>query len=135
MVLTNLFAEQQWRCRHREQTYGQRGREEGEGERNCLYYLHGITYTFSPLLFASLLFTAICKASSDSHLALLHFFPMEMVLIPFFCTMSRTSVRSSSGTLSIRSISHFHCVIIRDLISILRASNMLELSVCPQNLH
>ena len=28
----NLFAGQQWRCRHREQTYGQRQREEGEGE-------------------------------------------------------------------------------------------------------
>ena len=22
MILTNLFAEQQWRCRHREQSYG-----------------------------------------------------------------------------------------------------------------
>ena len=33
MVLINLFAEQQWICRHREQTYGHgwlRG-EEGEG--------------------------------------------------------------------------------------------------------
>ena len=27
----NLFAGQQWRCGHREQTYGRRGREEGEG--------------------------------------------------------------------------------------------------------
>ena len=27
---------------------------------------------FSPLLFASLLFTAICKASSDNHSAFLH---------------------------------------------------------------
>ena len=33
----------------------------------CLYL------SFSPLLFASLLFTAICKASSDSHFAFLHF--------------------------------------------------------------
>ena len=24
MVLMNLFAQQQWRCRHREQTYGHR---------------------------------------------------------------------------------------------------------------
>ena len=30
----NLFAEQQWRHRHREQTYGQGGGEEGEGEMN-----------------------------------------------------------------------------------------------------
>src|SRR5574337_1080751 len=58
---------------------------------------------FSPLLFTSLLFTAICKASPDSHFAFLHFFSMGMVLIPVSCTMSRTSFHSSSGTLSIRS--------------------------------
>ena len=42
----------------------------------------------SPLLFASLLFTAICKASPDSHFAFLHFFSMGIVLIPVSCTMS-----------------------------------------------
>ena len=59
----------------------------------CLYL------SFSPLLFASLLFTPICKASTDSHFAFLHFFSMGMVLIPVSCTMSRTSVHSSSGSL------------------------------------
>ena len=59
--------------------------------------------SFSTLLFASLLFTVICKASSDSHFAFLHFFSMGMVLIPVSSTMSQTSVHSSSGTLSIRS--------------------------------
>ena len=54
----------------------------------------------SPLLFASLLFTAICKASPDSHFAFLHFFSMGIVLIPASCTMSQTSIHSSSGTLS-----------------------------------
>ena len=58
--------------------------------------------SFSPLLFTSLLFIAICKASSDSHLAFLHFFFLGMILIPVSCTMSWTSVHSSSGTLSIR---------------------------------
>ena len=48
----------------------------------------------------SLLFTAICKASSDSHFAFLHFFFLEKVLSTASCTMSRTSVHSSSGTLS-----------------------------------
>ena len=48
----------------------------------CLYH------SFSPLLFASLLFTAICKASPDNHFAFLHFFSMGMVLIPVPCTMS-----------------------------------------------
>ena len=57
----------------------------------CLYL------SFSPLLFASLLFTAICKASSDSLFAFLHYFSMGMVLIPVSCTMSRTSFHSSSG--------------------------------------
>ena len=44
--------------------------------------------SFSPLLFASLPFTAIFKASSDSHFAFLHFFSMGMVLISVSCTMS-----------------------------------------------
>ena len=56
--------------------------------------------SLSPLLFPSLLFTAICKASSDSHFAFLHFFFLGMVLIGVSCTMSQTSVHSSSGTLS-----------------------------------
>ena len=64
----------------------------------CIQML--ISFLFS-LLFASLLFTAICKASSDSHFAFFHFFFLGMVLIPVSCTMSWTSVHSSSGTLSI----------------------------------
>ena len=57
----------------------------------------------SPLLFTSLLFTAICKTSSDSHFAFLHFFFLGMILIPVSCIMSGTSVHRSSGALSIRS--------------------------------
>ena len=57
--------------------------------------------SFSPLLCTSLLFTA--KTSSDSHFAFLHFFFLRMVLITVSCTMSRTSIHSSSGILSIRS--------------------------------
>src|SRR5574337_274544 len=44
--------------------------------------------SFSPLLFISLLFTAVCKASSDSHFAFLHFFFLGIVLIPASCTVS-----------------------------------------------
>ena len=62
-----------------------------------------IYLSFSLFPFASLLFTAICKASSDSHFAFLHMFSLGMVLLPVCCTMSRTSVHSSPGTLSIRS--------------------------------
>ena len=59
----------------------------------CLYL------PFSPLPLASLLFTAICKASSDNHFAILHFFFLGMVLIPVSCTRARTSFHSSSDTL------------------------------------
>ena len=55
---------------------------------------------FSPLPLASLLFSAICKTSSHNHFAFLHFFFLRMVLIPASCTMSQTSVHSSSSTLS-----------------------------------
>ena len=51
--------------------------------------------SFSPLLFTSLHFTAICKASSDSCFAFLRFFFLGMVLIPVFCTMTWTSVHSA----------------------------------------
>ena len=59
--------------------------------------------SFSPLLFASLLFTAVCKASSDNHVAFLHFCFLGMVLITASCTVLQTSIHSSSGMLSIRS--------------------------------
>ena len=54
--------------------------------------LHSVHLSFSPLLFTSLLFTVICKASSDSHFAFLHFFSMGMVLIPVSFTIDRKSV-------------------------------------------
>ena len=58
--------------------------------------------SFSPLPLASLLFSAICKSSSDNHFAFLHFFFLRMVLIPTSCTKSQTSIHSSSGALSDR---------------------------------
>ena len=59
-----------------------------------------VCLSFSPLPFASVLFSAICKASSDSHFACLHFFFLEMVLIAASYTMWWISTHSSSGTLS-----------------------------------
>ena len=53
--------------------------------------------SFSPLPFSSLLFIAVCKASSNNHLAFLHFFFLEVVLITVSCTMLGTSVHSSPG--------------------------------------
>ena len=49
----------------------------------------GISFLFS-FAFHFHLFTAICKASSDSHFAFLHFFLLGMVLIPVSCRMSQT---------------------------------------------
>ena len=62
----------------------------------------GLSFLFSFAFLASLLFSAICKASSDNHFAFFHFSFLGIVLIPTSCTKSRTSVHSSSGTLSIR---------------------------------
>ena len=46
----------------------------------------GISFLFS-YAYASLLFSAICWASSDNHFALLHFFFLGMALITASCTM------------------------------------------------
>ena len=46
MVLTNLFTEQQWRLRHREQAYGQGWGEEGEGETNGESSMEACTLTY-----------------------------------------------------------------------------------------
>ena len=62
----------------------------------------GICLSFSPLPLASILFSVICKAYLDNHFAFLHFFFLRMALITASCTMSWTSIHSSSGTLSIR---------------------------------
>ena len=59
-----------------------------------------IYLSFSPLPFTSLLFSTICKATSDNRFAFLHFFFLEMVLIPASCIVSWTSLHSSSGSLS-----------------------------------
>ena len=50
--------------------------------------LHSNGYIFPSLLFASLLFSAVCKASSDNLIAFLHFFVLGMVLITASCAMS-----------------------------------------------
>ena len=53
---------------------------------------------FSPFSLASLLFSAICKTSSDNHSAVLCFFFLGIILIPASSTMAWTSVHSSSCT-------------------------------------
>ena len=59
--------------------------------------------SFSPLLFTSLLSSAIYKASSENHFAYLHFFFLGIVSVTVSCTMLWTPSHSSLGTLSTRS--------------------------------
>ena len=54
--------------------------------------LHSNGYIFSPLPFASPVFSDICKASSDRHFAFLHFFFLGMVLITASCRVLWTSI-------------------------------------------
>ena len=65
---------------------------------SCCFWNSAFRWVYlsiSPLPFASLLFSAVCKASSDNHFAFLHFFFLGMGLITAFCTMSQTSIHSS----------------------------------------
>ena len=59
--------------------------------------------SFSPLLFTSILFTAICKAFSDNHFAFLYFFFLGMVLITASCKMSWTLSIVLQALLAVRS--------------------------------
>ena len=68
--------------------------------------LHSIGYIFPFLLCILLLFFSqlfVRPPQTLLHFALLQFFLLGLVLITASCTMSRTSVHSSSGTRSIRS--------------------------------
>ena len=73
--------------------------------------------SFSLFPLASLLFSALCKASSENHFGFLHFFFLGMVLITAPCTMSRTSGPPSIvhqafclSDLIPWSVCHFHCI-------------------------
>ena len=81
-----------------------KGREEGKKKGLYICYpnpaFRWVYLSFSSLPLASLLSSAICKASSDNHFAFLHFLFLGMVLITTSCTVLQTSVHSSSGTLS-----------------------------------
>ena len=50
--MMNLFSGKQWRCRHREQTYGQGRGQEGEGEMNgeSSMEAYPVPYVFAGLL-------------------------------------------------------------------------------------
>ena len=62
----------------------------------------GISFLFS-FAFSFSFFSAICQALSDNHFAFLHYSLLGMILITASCTVSGTSIHSSSGTLSIKS--------------------------------
>ena len=75
--------------------------------------------SLSPLPFTSLLFSAICKASSDNHFVFLHFFFFGKLwsLPPLQCYKPLSIVlHTLYQTLSLESICYFHQIIVRDLI-------------------
>ena len=75
--------------------------------------------SFSPLPLASLLFSVICKASSDNHFAFLHFFSWgwSWSLPPVQCHEPPSIVHQALYQIkSLETICHFHHIIIRDLI-------------------
>ena len=74
----------------------------------------------SPLPFASFLFSAICKASSENHLAFLHFFFLSWfwLLPPVHCYKPLTIVLQACYQIeSLESICDFHCTIRASLIA------------------
>ena len=78
--------------------------------------------SLSPLPFAPLLYSAVCKASSDNNFDFLHFFFFGMILLIAYYTKLRTPFYCSSGTLSTRSLEsffHLDCIIVRDLIQVI----------------
>ena len=63
-----------------------------EGLFSLLAILWNSTFTWeylslSPLLFASLLSSAVCTAPSDNRFAFLHFFFFGIILVTAFCTV------------------------------------------------
>ena len=70
--------------------------------------------SISPFSFASLLFSTICKASSDNDFAFLHFFCFGMVLVTTSCAMFGTSFHTSSE------------LYIPDLISLIKNNRMIS---------
>ena len=93
--------------------------EEGFLISPCYFLNSALKWVYS-LFFLASLFTAICEASSDNHLAFLHVFFLGMFLI----TGSYVMNHSSSGTLSIKinpflSISPFDCKIAMYLIYVI----------------
>ena len=68
---------------------------------SILWNLNSNGYIFPFLLcFSLLFFSQLFLRPPQTAILLLHFFFLGMVLIPVTCTMSRTSVHRSSGTLS-----------------------------------
>ena len=88
----------------------------------------GIPFLF-PFAFHITSFHSYCKASSDNHFAFLHFFFLGMVLVPASCTISQTSIHSSSGTLSIRS-NPLNLQHLKRSGAVLQSEKVLELGGC-----
>ena len=80
----------------------------------------GISFPFSLSFHFSFLFSAICKVYSDIHFTYLHFFFFGMVLVTASCAVLCAVIIVPQALclsdLVLKSICHFHCIIIWDLI-------------------
>ena len=76
-----------------------------------------ISFLFS-FAFGFSSFHSYFKTSLDSHFAFLHLFFLGMVLIPVSCKCHKSPsiVHQALCLSALKSISYFHCIIIRDLI-------------------
>jgi len=84
----------------------------------CIQMLY---LSFSPLLFTSLLFIAVCKSASHSHFAFFAFVfhgdGLDPCLLYNVMNLCPQFIRQAVYQISsLKSISHFHCIIIKDLI-------------------
>ena len=90
--------------------------------KECVAKNSWVYLSLSPLPFASLLFSSICKASSDNHLAFLHIFSLGMVLLttPVQCYEPLPIILQALCLSDlIPWIYHFYRIIIRDFSSYL----------------
>ena len=72
------------------------------GRLSFLAALWSSAFRWVCICFSPLPFSAICKVSSDNHIAVLHFFFLGMVLIVIFCTVVQTCTHISFGIQSVR---------------------------------
>ena len=93
---------------------------------NCAFKC--VYLSFSPLPLASLLFSAICKASSDNHFAFLHFLYSELFLIrPWLYSINIGQVSSAQSLSHVRLFGILQTAACQASLSITNSQSLLKL--------